>query len=88
MKKIFSVVLILFLILLLAGCGETTYRLTVDDNFDRAIIKFPDGNIIEVNVKEWTSSIRTEEYAIVDENGITYRVNSVNCILIKGGETE
>lgn len=77
MKKILA---IMMCCLLLTGCGN--YNL-VDFNydFDKAIIKMPNGDVIEVNISTWSDS-EGEQITIVSEDGTVYLVSANNCILI------
>lgn len=71
-------------VLSLTGCGN---RDLFDTNhtYDRAIIGFPNGESLEVNVKQWCD-YEGEQIQIISEDGTIYLVSSYNCILIRDKE--
>ena len=81
MKKFLTLALILAtMLILLCGCGnkqifDTTYT------FDYAIIKLPNGDVIEGNVTSWTDFADADQLQVVI-NGNTYLVHSSNAVLI------
>lgn len=81
MKKFLTLTLILAaMLILLCGCGnkqifDTTYT------FDYAIIKLPNGDVIEGNVTSWTDFEDADQLQVVI-NGNTYLVHSSNAVLI------
>lgn len=82
MKKLIAVFLLAATILL-SGCHYKGYDF-VDTNyhFDRAIIKMPDGEVIEVQIRKWADS-EGEQLTITTKDGKRYLVSSINCILIE-----
>ena len=70
----------------LAACSLSGYDF-VDTNyhFDRAIIEMPGGEIVEVDITQWTDSEDGEQLTITDKSGTRYLVHAENCILIEDG---
>lgn len=83
MKKAIAIALVMFL-LIFSGCSSTKSEFVVH-NYTRAIIKFPDGSVQDVRVKEWANYTATV-VSITDENGVGYLISLTNCVLI--GEDE
>lgn len=80
-KKFLAIVLGIGLVLGMCSCGnqdmfDTTYT------FDKAIIKLPNGEIIEGEVENWTdmSSYPTQMQIKID--GVTYLTDVSNVVLI------
>lgn len=65
--------------LCLSGCN---YNL-IDTNyhFEKAIIKMPNDEIIEVEIESWSDS-EGEQLTIVAEDGTIYLVSANNCVFI------
>ena len=82
MKKIFLTVALL-LMLCLTGCNydlvDTTFT------YDKAIIDLNNGNIVEVDVKQW-KDYDGEQIQIVSKDGTIYLTSSFNCTLIKNAK--
>ena len=79
MKKIMIIGLIIVMAIMLVGCGnkqvfDTTYR------FDRAIIKLPNGEIVEGKIDSWKDYDGEQLQIKID--GVTYLVSSFNAALI------
>lgn len=76
MKKLFVLGM---LTLCLSGCN---YNL-IDTNyqFDKAIIKMPNDEIIEVEIESWSDS-EGEQLTIVAEDGTIYLISANNCIFV------
>ena len=60
-------------------CGNKQY-FDFNYEFNYAIIKLPDGSIVEGRVETWTDFGDGDQIQI-KVNGITYLVHSVNCVL-------
>lgn len=80
MKKIIFVTLILVSLIFTVSCGnkqifDTTYT------FDKAMIRFPDGEVISGKIDSWTDYEDGDQIQ-VKINGITYLVHSSNVVLI------
>ena len=80
MKKIIVIVVLLCVAaMLFAGCNkdiiDTVY------GFDRAIIRMPDGTILEGAVDGW-SDFADGDQIQVRIGGVTYLVHSTNVVLI------
>lgn len=82
MKKIFLTVALL-LMFCLTGCNydlvDTTFT------YDKAIIDLKNGNIVEVDVKQW-KDYDGEQIQIVSKDGTIYLTSSFNCTLIKNAK--
>ena len=73
--------LCLLLILCLCGCQENKkYDLFDTQGFNYAIIKLPNGEIVEGDIQYWRDF--EGEQLEVKINGIIYLVSSFNCTLI------
>lgn len=75
---------------LLCGCSSATGFGTYDFidsnyNFSEAIIKMPDGSVVNVEIKCWADSEDGEQITITAKDGTVYLVNSVNCVLVTTG---
>lgn len=66
----------------LTSCGNRD-MLDVNHTFNKAIIGLPDGENIEVKVKQWKDYTDGEQIQIITEDGTVYLTSSYNCILIK-----
>ena len=96
---IFAVLLFLSIILMFSGCDQQTsddykstllsgYNRQIFDftyNFNRAIIRLPDGDIVEGRVDSWMDFEDGDQLQIKID-GVTYLVHSSNCVLISGEE--
>jgi len=81
MKKIISIILITVIILAFTSCSSNR-KLISNGEYNKAVIRFPDGSIVEVEIKNWTL-LDNDELVIISKDGTKYLVNSVNCILIR-----
>ena len=79
-KKLLATALSAIAILSLAGCGNIDL---IDTNYtyDKAIIGFPNGEVLEVEVKQW-KDYDGEQLQIIAKDGTVYLTNSINCTLI------
>ena len=78
-KKFVAVLMIIIMIVVLAGCNKTIVDLTY--KFDRAIIKLPNGEVIEGKISTWRD-YKDGDQIQVKINGKTYLVHSSNIVLI------
>lgn len=78
-KKFVAVLVIIIMIVVLAGCNKTIVDLTY--KFDRAIIKLPNGEVIEGQISNWTDYEDGDQIQ-VKINSKTYLVHSSNIVLI------
>ena len=82
MNKLIALLMIVLIVLGLTGCNyvlfDTKYR------FDYAIIKLPNGEVIEGKIVKWTD-YDGEQLQIVMEDGNTYLVSSFYTTLISYG---
>lgn len=83
LHKVAFIVFIMVIVILisLTGCGNKDFW---DSNytFNKAIIKMPDGNVLELEIETWRD-YDGEQIQITDKNGTIYLVSSINCVLIK-----
>jgi uncharacterized lipoprotein NlpE involved in copper resistance len=82
MNKKLLFALVLFLVMVLSGCTnrqhfDTTYR------FDRAVIKLPNGEIVDGKVESWLDFDSSDSIQ-VKINGRTYYTHLNNVVLIAG----
>lgn len=78
-KKFVVILMIIIMIVVLAGCNKTIIDLTY--KFDRAIIKLPNGEVIEGQISNWTDYEDGDQIQ-VKINSKTYLVHSSNIVLI------
>ena len=85
MKKIISIVLIIVTLLAFTSCSSssTSRQFIRSSDYNKAIIKLPDESTIEVEIEYWMPNTHNDGLVIKSKDGIQYRVNSVNCILIE-----
>lgn len=81
MKKIISIVSALILTLSLTACGnidliDTTF------SFDKAIISFPDGTILEGKVDSWRDYENSDQIQVTIDGNV-YLTHIDNIVLIK-----
>jgi uncharacterized lipoprotein YehR (DUF1307 family) len=81
MKKIIAIILALIMVVCFAGCGNMD-MLDMVYTYDRAIIQLADGEVIEVNIKQWCT-YEGEQIQIIAEDGTVYLTNSYRCDLIQ-----
>lgn len=81
-KKILTLTLVSMMIMGLAGCGN---RDMFDTNYtyDRAIISLPNGESVEVRIKQWRDYKDGDQLQIISEDGTVYLTSTLNCTLIK-----
>lgn len=80
-KKVLLAILTVTTILGLTGCGnkdlwDTNYT------YDRAIIGLPNGESVEVEIKQWKDYEDGEQIQIIAKDGTVYLTSSLNCTLI------
>ena len=82
MNKLIALLMIVMIMLGLTSCNyvlvDTKYQ------FDYAIIKLPNGEVIEGKIVKWTD-YEGEQLQLVMEDGNTYLVNSFYTTLISYG---
>lgn len=80
MRRFLMFALLAAMMLILAGCSN--YQVfDTKWNYDTALIRMPDGEVLEVDVKGWSDS-EGEQLTITAMDGSVYMVSSLNCILI------
>lgn len=80
MKKIIAIVLLATTILTLAGCNAQIIDTTLA--FDKAIIRLPDGTVVEGKVTSW-SDFEDGDQIQIKMNGKTYLTHISNAVLIR-----
>ena len=80
-KKLLVTILAVTTIWGLTGCGnkdlfDTNYT------YDRAIIGLPNGESVEVEIKQWKDYEDGEQIQIIAKDGTVYLTSSLNCTLI------
>ena len=80
MKRIFIIIGLLYAVTL-SSCGTYSSSNNFHSNSNRAIIKLPDGEVMEVGVKEWADA-KEGNIVITTTDGRTFRVSYNNCILV------
>ena len=79
MKKIIAVVIMLILVTILAtGCNKQIIDLTY--NFNRAIVKLPNGEVIDGNITSWNDYEGDQIQLKI--NGSTYLTHISNVVMI------
>ena len=78
-KKFIVILMAVIMSVVLAGCNKTIVDLTY--KFDRAIIKLPNGEVIEGKISTWTDYEDGDQIQ-VKINSKTYLVHSSNIVLI------
>ena len=88
MKKKVIIVIVVVLVIVIAGFAvywENTHgnRRLIDNKFrfDRAVIRLPDGNVVDGKVSSWTD-YNDSDVVQVTIDGKTYLTSYVNCCLI------
>lgn len=80
-KKLFVSLLTATTVLGLTGCGnkdmwDTNYT------YDKAIIALPNGEVVDVDVKQWTDYSDGDQIQIIAKDGTVYLTSTLNCTLI------
>ena len=79
MKKLVLAAIVLLIALQITACNKQIVDLTY--SYEWAIIKMPDGNIVEGRVQSWKDFEGEQLQVTID--GETYLVNSVNMVLME-----
>lgn len=77
-KYILAIAMIFVTMLTLVGCNKQVVDLKY--NFNKAIIKLPDGTIVQGEVYSWRD-YKDGDQIQVNIEGVTYLVHSANCVL-------
>lgn len=80
MKKLF---ILGMLALCLSGCNYNS--IDTDYQFNRVIIKMPNGEVMEVEIESWINN-DAQKLTIVAEDGTIYLVSANNCVLLGSKE--
>ena len=73
-------VLCLLSVILATSCNKQIFDFKL--RFHTAIVKWPDGSVKEIKVQYWNDYQNSEQIKIIDNNGKTYLMHSVNVILV------
>ena len=65
----------------LCGCGNLD-MLDMNFTFDTAVIRWPDGTVKEIKIKQWRD-YEGEQIQIIGKDGKTYLVSMNNAVLIR-----
>jgi len=84
-RKIVLLVLALYLMTAMVGCGNKTVFDT-KYTFNRAIIQLADGTVVDTEIKSW-SDYDGEQLQIVAKDGTVYLTSSLRCDLINDTKT-
>ena len=84
-KKIAIILVVIFFAMGISACGNKDMWDTVY-TFNYAIIKLPNGEVIEGKVESWTDYEDGDQLQIKMENGETYLVHSTNAVLMVNGK--
>lgn len=57
----------------------------INYSYDRAMIRMPDGNIMDIEISDWTD-YEGEQLQVVDKAGNVFLVSSYNCVLVRSGK--
>ena len=79
MKKFLVIFLVLLVVLAMVGCNKQLVDTTW--SYERAILKLPNGSVIDGKVSSWTDFEDADQIQ-VKINGKTYLVHSSNVVLI------
>lgn len=77
-KYILVIAMIFVIMLTFVGCNKQVVYLKY--NFNKAIIKLPDGTIVQGEVYSWRDYEDGDQIQVNIE-GVTYLVHSANCVL-------
>lgn len=79
MKKIFAVVLAIFMAVSMTACNKQVIDTTW--SYERVIARFPDGTVIDGKLQSW-SDYDDGDQIQVKIDGVTYLVHSSDIVLI------
>lgn len=65
----------------LCGCGNLD-MLDMNFTYDTAVIRWPDGSVKEIKIKQWRD-YEGEQIQIIGKDGKTYLVSMNNAVLIR-----
>jgi hypothetical protein len=68
-------------LLFVSGCGNMD-MFDTNFTFDTAIVKWPDGSVKTIKIRQWTD-YQGEQIQIIGKDGTIYLVNSMNAVLIR-----
>lgn len=79
-RRIIATLLIVLSLVTVTGCGNKQV-FDFKRHFHKAIVKFPDDTVRELEVERW-NDYEGEQLQIITPDGEIFLVNSVNCVLI------
>ena len=65
----------------LCGCGNLD-MLDMNFTYDTAVIRWPDGSVKEIKIKQWRD-YEGEQIQIIGKDGKTYLISMNNAVLIR-----
>lgn len=78
MKKVLCIILFVIFVFIFSGCNKQLVDLNYKFNY--AIIKLPNGEIVEGKVQSWNDYEGEQLQVKID--GTVYLVSSINCVLL------
>lgn len=78
MKRVFLLLVLLLSLLTLCSCNK---KMITSKDYDYAIIKLQNGEVIETSVHSW-SNVDENNVQVTTTDGVTYLVNTVNLTLM------
>lgn len=78
--KSLGIIGLCFTVFGLSGCGNKNMW-EPHNTFKRAIVKMPDGNVLELEIDKW-NDYDGEQLQIFAKDGLVYLVSSYNCVFI------
>lgn len=69
-------------IVLRIACSGNMDMIDMNYTYDTALVRWPDGSMKEIKIKQWYSYVDKEQIQIIDHDGNIYVINSVNAVLI------
>lgn len=90
-RTIRNIVVLIFLVIgffiaaLMAGCNQDIMH--TGFKYDKAVVRFPDGDVREFRIKSWSIHDRNQ-VKITTNDGSMYMFHILNCTLIGGEEND
>lgn len=78
MKRVFLLLVLILSLLTLCSCNK---KMITSKDYDYAIIKLQNGEVIETSVRSW-SNVDENNIQVTTTDGTTYLVNTVNLTLM------
>lgn len=81
-KIIMALMVMLTAMAVFTSCNKGGVIFDTHWKFERAIIRLPNGDVIDVNVKKWYDYTNSDQIQVETVDGKVYVVHSVNIALI------